>query len=191
VADGEGSTEVWASVADAYGASVELADEDEIVATVGGDAHDLEERGLGEYMAEVSVDHVGARFEVALLRDEAASARRTGVHLPAPFDFTAPAAGASFRTDDDTIAITWDRRARDPMRVALEGSCIDDQRVELSADVGRFLVHPGTLDLFGEGCVVEVRVERVRVGEIDGALRGGRIEARQVRRTEIYVSRGW
>lgn len=193
VADGGGTSLVWASLATGDGCcdDLELTAGDELLAENMGDERALIERGYGEYTAEFPVDRIGAEFRIALLRDDQTSARNTTVNLPARFDLTSPAQTGSFIAREDTIPITWDRSARDPMRITLEGTCIDTFAETLSEDVGRYLIHPGTLEVFGGGCDVEVRVERVRQGKVDRALAGGRVTARQVRFTTVRVLRDW
>ncbi len=194
VADGSGTSLVWANVTSYDGgccSEVNLTDGDELVAESQGDERELIERGYGEYTAEFPIDRIGAEFRVAFLRDDQPSAKNTTVNLPARFDITAPAEGETFIAREDTIAISWDRSARDPMRITLDGTCINSFEETLTADVGRYLIHPETLEVFGGGCDVEVRVERSREGKVDGALAGGRVTAKQVRFTTIRVERDW
>lgn len=187
VANGNGTSVVWGSLRDPSGWEIELSGEDQLIAEAKDDERDLRERGLGEYTAEFPIDDVGTEFRVALVRGEESDAKGTAVHLPAPFQLTSPAAGERFYLGEDTIAITWDRTARDEMWLHVEGSCIDGISTQLATDAGRYLVHPGELTVYGDGCIAEIRVERIRHGEIDGGLGGGYIQAKQVRLVEVEL----
>ncbi len=187
VANGNGTSVVWGSLVDSTGGEVELSDEDELIAEVGDDERDLIERGYAQYTAEFPVDYVGTEFRVALLREDERSAKSSFVHLPAPFELTSPRAGDRLRPADETIVITWDRTARDELWVHVEGSCIDGVSTKVTSDTGRYLVHPGEMEVYGDGCDAQIRVERIRRGDIDHRLSGGYIRAKQVRILDVVI----
>lgn len=143
------------------------------------------------YLAAFSRDEADTEFRVAFERpsENGEDADDSTVSLPEPFRLTSPRAGALVVPGEDRVRITWDRAAGDPVEVRLEGDCIWPFERVIHDDRGGLVVQPGDLEAHGEeSCRVEVTVARVRRGELDSNFgEGGRIEARQIRRTWLVV----
>jgi hypothetical protein len=143
------------------------------------------------YVAGFSRDAGGTEFRVAFERpsENGEDADDSRVSLPDPFRLVSPAPGGLVRPDEDRVRIEWDRTSNDRVEVRLEGDCIWTYERVLEDDRGGLVLQPGDLEPHGEeSCRVEVTVARVRRGELDANFgEGGRIEARQVRRTWLVV----
>lgn len=167
---------------------LDLKGEDTLEATVGDVTRTLDETSGHTYRATFPVDDGGTRFEVAFWRgEEDDSAPLSEVTLPAPFELELETREASRATDD--VAFTWEPPAGGSVNWRIEGDCIFSED-GTTPDDGAAIIPREAFDAPSsdedETCTVQLELTRSRSGSIDPAFtEGGRIVARQVRRTTL------
>lgn len=166
---------------------VELDADDALTATLAADTVPMVEESLGtvhHYVATFATDPVGEPFTIAFERTIDESAPSSGVALPPAFDLASPVVTFSRLAED--LTVSWSPPSAEPIRVEINGGCIQFWGVDLASDGGSTVVPAGTLapanDVAPEACDLDVIVTRTLAGEVDPAYgEGGRAEGRQVR----------
>ena len=129
---------------------------------------------------------------VALLRTVDQGAPASTFTLPAPFAFDTSGDAIS---PTQNLAFTWSpANTNDDMEVVIDGDCILPWSKELDGDPGSFEIPGEEIEPVGEqgeSCSVEVKLRRVRGGQLDAAFEeGGLVQGRQLRTFEATWSDG-
>jgi hypothetical protein len=170
---------------------VELEGDDELVATLEGDARDMLQEDLFDahrYVAQYDTAPVGVPYTVALVRTLDAGAPSTTAELPPEFELEPPAQSFS-RLDD--LVLAWGPPSTQDMHVDISGGCIVPYHRELTGDPATFTLAGGTLVPLDEdeptSCDLEIRISRILPGTLDPAYgEGGR--ALGVQHRTIHIS---
>jgi hypothetical protein len=182
VAEGDGNSEVTAILRAGGALSttfVELGPDDHLVATLGEESQELGQVSLGNihsYVTTFDADAEDVDYLVAFERLVDAGAPDTTVSLPAPFAIDAPAV-ETFARGADALTVTWTPSGgSETMAISFDGECIAPYIGELSGDPGTYTLPAGTLQDISEtpaNCPVNVKVERIRSGDLDPAYGEG------------------
>lgn len=169
---------------------VVLEDDDRLVASCGGDRHELESVGNGSYSARFSRDE--GEFVVGLQRAAAGTAAPRSVGtLPASFEITSLFGDQPLSRANDTLTLVWTPGGTDAaVSIELEGDCIHSENFEVGADQGSYTIPPGKLTAWKnqekESCNVAVRVVQTKHGQPDPALGAdSSVVLRQIRATRF------
>ncbi|MDF1564876.1 MAG: hypothetical protein P1V51_17670 [Deltaproteobacteria bacterium] len=195
-ADGDGSTTVSTSLRVGGALSntfLELGAEESVTATSGGETKTLARRnvlGAISYVGTFTGDETDKAFTVAWNRGEGyESAPNTTLSLPAGFEITAPAAGATFSRANDDIVLTWDSSGTtdDMLWEIVTSTCAREMKSNtITGDPGTLTIAAGTLTNIdgheGETCDTTLVLLRRRLGNLDPAYgEGGWVVGRHVR----------
>ena len=97
--------------------------------------------------------------------------------------------------DSDQIILEWDTITNDPMKIRIEGTCMQPYEFEIQSfeDDGLHVIPAEALPVYehwyGDDCQIEVRMDRTRSGYLDPALSGGAINGIQRRSTYLTIYR--
>jgi hypothetical protein len=170
--------------------ALELGEGDQLWAEIGGRRVLLEhdpERPSPDYIARFPAAQEGERCRFGLERRNGAPARESFCVFPAPFRLH-PIEGRQSRAK--ALEVRWTPAAGDPMRIELDGECIDWASFEVGQDRGRFTVPAGSLQRRSRSdpsCEIELTVHRLRVGRTDPALAASSsLMAEQERRLKLF-----
>ena len=167
---------------------LELAAGDALTATVGPTTRAMSRKaafGATWYEAAFDGDAAETSLQIALTRQNDASAPESVVTLPAPFTFTAPMANASFPRSG-AITLTWSGGGQaDPMHVSARGACITSVDTDLSADSGTHTLAPfvAASGTPSDSCDVAIALVRTRLGRVDPAYGKGGVFKATVQRS--------
>ncbi len=172
---------------------VQLAEGDELVASVGDETQTMVEQTIGdyhEYVAGFATAEGGDVFTVSLNRTIDAGAPNSVMTLPDPFDID-PVEGPFQRSQD--ITITWSPAgSTDNMRISATGDCVLAYERDISGDPGTVTIEANSLipinDDLQESCNVVYQLDRWRAGTLDpGYGEGGKAIAHQIRTVSVLT----
>ena len=172
---------------------VELAQDDELVASVGDETQVMVEQTIGdyhEYVAGFATANGGDVFTVSLNRSIDEGAPNSTMTLPDPFDID-PVEGPFQRSAD--ITLTWSpANSTDNMRLTVTGDCVLTYERDISGDPGIVTIEANSLipinDDLEESCNVVYQLDRWRAGTVDpGYGEGGKAIAHQIRTVSVLT----
>jgi hypothetical protein len=167
---------------------VELDGADALTVTVDGESLPMVHEHLGaihHYVTTFATAPVGSPFDVAFTRALDGGAPSSVVTLPPEFTLAPPGVDTFSRLDED-LTIAWSPASTEPVRITIDGTCIDPFATDLASDGGQYVVARGTLapsnSVAPDPCDLDVVVTRISAGDVDPAFgEGGHAEGRQVR----------
>lgn len=171
--------------------ALQLGEGDQLWAEIGGRRVPLEhdpERPSPDYIARFPAVQEGERCRFGLERRNGALARDNFCVFPAPFRLQ-PIEGRRSRAQ--ALEVRWTPAASDPMKIELDGECIDWVGFEVRQDRGGFTVPAGSLQRRSgfdqDSCEVELTVHRLRAGRTNPALdASSSLMAEQERRLKFF-----
>lgn len=137
-------------------------------------------------------DSLSGEYRIALLREEALSAKESVVLMPEPFEASFATEEASISRSVDSLIIEWTNTQAEASviitaRLTCPGNFQFDYSSPVLPDTGIYTINPGDLMIDGAlgDCSTIFTVRKTVVGELDLAFGDGRIDGNQVRRISI------
>lgn len=155
---------------------VTLEGGDSLTARAGTESKTMQQQDAGEYEAEFSTAAAGTEFFVELDRTVDDDARGSKGTMPAPFEITGVPQNSPSRSGDD-ITLTWDAtETGSKMLIAITGTCIFSENLEVPGETGSTTITKGTLESSSSSmpkdCVVDVEMKRTENGVADAIFDG-------------------
>lgn len=183
-------------------ASIRLPDDDELRVSAAGQEKAMrwtvDPLGGGYYSASLSELAAGSSVTISLLRGDGANAPASTVTMPEAVNVTAPQPDTVFVTNNN-LTVKWTPSGSSSAMAVRIRTISCDRPGAGQEDVTPVVGDPGTATVFvsdqllpplnpGEGCSVDVMVERANSGTVDDAFAdGGSIMGRQVDAVRIRM----